>query len=227
MLTESLAVGATDQPLIEKTIGDVFDDTVARWPDRGAIVSRHEGLRYTYRDLQREVNRLASALLELGLVPGDRVGVWSHNNVAWLLTQLATAKTGIILVTINPAYRVTELEYALNKSGCKMLVTMRQFKTSNYLDILLELAPELRDGIGGELHAAKLPHLRHVVWTDGVGQELDERQAWVDQSRAVRFSRLLASGNEDDPRVQELARTRSRMKTSCACQCRSTIASAW
>ncbi|HWW49564.1 MAG TPA: AMP-binding protein [Xanthobacteraceae bacterium] len=207
MLTESLAVGATDQPLIEKTIGDVFDDTVARWPDRGAIVSRHEGLRYTYRDLQREVNRLASALLELGLVPGDRVGVWSHNNVAWLLTQLATAKTGLILVTINPAYRVTELEYALNKSGCKMLVTMRQFKTSNYLDILLELAPELRDGIGGELHAAKLPHLRHVMWTDGVGQELDERQAWVDQSRAVRFSRLLASGNEDDPRVQELART--------------------
>ena len=127
-----------------------------------AVVSRHERERYSYRALQVEVNRLASALLNLGLLPGDRIGIWSHNNIAWLLMQLATAKASIILVNINPAYRVSELEYALNKSGCKAIVTMRRYKSSDYLDMLLQIAPELKDGSGSA--PAGLPSLRHVVW---------------------------------------------------------------
>lgn len=114
---------------------------VERQPGAEALVSVHQKLRYTYCELQTEANRLASALLGLGLVPGDRVGIWSHNNAQWLLMQLATAKLGLILVNINPAYRVAELEYALNKVGCKALVTMARFKTSDYLGMLRELAP--------------------------------------------------------------------------------------
>lgn len=119
MLVQSFTRGSTHLPLIEQTLGDVFDEVVERWPHREAVVSRHEGRRYTYRELQLETNRLASALLNLGLTAGDRVGIWSHNYISWLLMQLATAKTGIILVNVNLAYRAAELEYALSKSGCK------------------------------------------------------------------------------------------------------------
>ena len=136
-LTQSLAQGATDVPLIEQAIGDFFDDMVEKQPEREALVSRHEGQRFTYRELQTASNKLASALLSLGLVPGDRVGIWSHNNVPWVLMQIATAKVGLILVNINPAYRTSELEYALNKVGCKALVTMAQFKTSALQPTLL------------------------------------------------------------------------------------------
>jgi fatty-acyl-CoA synthase len=106
-------------------------------------VSVHQGRRYSYAALAAEVDRLASALLGLGLRPGERIGIWSHNNVEWVLMQLATAKVGLVLVNINPAYRTAELEYALNKVGCKALVSMAQFKTSDYLGMLRELAPEL------------------------------------------------------------------------------------
>ena len=140
-LVESYARGATDVPLIEQTIGAFFADMVARRPDREALVSVHQGRRYTYAQLQTEAHRLASALLGLGLVPGDRVGIWSHNNAEWVLMQLATAQVGLVLVNINPAYRTAEVEYALNKVGCKLLVTMARFKTSDYLGMLRELAP--------------------------------------------------------------------------------------
>ena len=197
----SLAQGSTSPPLIEATIGGVFDAAVERWPDREAVVSRHEAKRYSYRALQVEVNRLASALLSLGLLAGDRVGIWSHNNMAWLLLQLATAKAGIILVNINPAYRLSELEYALNKSGCRVLVTMRRYKTSDYLDMLFQIAPELKMGGGAALAAARLPSLRHVIWIDApeAGEPLDEGP-WLQ-----RFSRLLASGRADDERLARLS----------------------
>ena len=107
MAAESYARGATEPALIEQTIGDFFDAMVARQPDALALVSRHEGQRFSYRELQAESNRLASALLKTGLVPGDRVGIWSHNNVAWVLMQIATAKAGLVLVYINPAYRAS------------------------------------------------------------------------------------------------------------------------
>ncbi|MGO4391921.1 AMP-binding protein [Variovorax sp. M-6] len=199
-LTRSLAQGATDVPLIEQTLGDFFDDMAARQGDHEALVSVHEGKRYGYRELQREVNRLASALLGLGLVPGDRIGIWSHNNAPWVLMQLATAKVGIILVNINPAYRTSELEYALNKVACKALVTMKSFKTSDYVGMLRELAPELAAAAPGALKAARLPHLRTVAWIDAAGEE-------GELPGLLRFSALHDSGRADDPQVDAIAKT--------------------
>jgi len=196
----SMAQGATDVPLIEQTIGDFFDDMAARQGDRDALVSAHERKRLSYLELQRESNRLASALLKLGLVPGDRVGIWSHNNVPWVLMQLATAKAGIILVNINPAYRTSELEYALNKVACKALVTMKSFKTSEYVSMLRELAPELATAKPGELKAARLPNLRTVAWID-TPADTEELPG------LMRFSTLLESGTADDRRVAAIAKT--------------------
>jgi len=200
LLSSSQARGATDVPLIEEPIGAFFDAMVARQPEREALVSVHQQRRYSYRELQREANRLASALLGLGLVPGDRVGIWSHNNAEWVLVQLATAKAGLILVNINPAYRVAEVEYALNKVGCKALVSMPSFKTSDYLAMLRELAPEWEHTRSGSLASGRLPHLQSVVWIDVAGQG-DE------QPGMLRFSSLLARGNPDDPRLSQIATT--------------------
>jgi len=149
-LIESSDRGVLTPALIEQTIGEFFATVVQRWPNQAALVSRHQDLRFTYRELDRESHRLGSALLRVGLVAGDRVGVWAHNCHEWLLMQIATAKAGIILVNINPAYRVTELEYALNKVGCKMLVTMTAYKTSNYIGIVRELAPEVQQSKPGQ-----------------------------------------------------------------------------
>jgi len=198
--TLSMAQGATDIPLIEQTLGDFFDDMAARQGEHEALVSVHEGKRYSYRELQREVDRLASALLGLGLVPGDRVGIWSHNNAPWVLMQLATAKVGIVLVNINPAYRTSELEYALNKVACKALVTMKRFKTSDYVGMLRELAPELADAAPGALQAARLPHLRTVAWIDAAGAD-------GELPGLLRFSALHDSGRADDPQVVAIAKT--------------------
>ena len=101
-----------------------------------------------------------------GLEPGDRIGIWSHNNAEWVLMQLATAQVGLVLVNINPAYRSAEVEYALNKVDCRALVTMRQFKSSDYLAMLQQLAPEWAHGQPGALESATLPHLRSVIWID-------------------------------------------------------------
>jgi fatty-acyl-CoA synthase len=184
------ARGATDTPLLEQTLPAFFDAMVSRQPDRPALISRHQSRRYSYGELQREARRLASALLQLGLAKGDRIGIWSHNNAEWVLMQLATAQVGLVLVNINPAYRTSELEYALNKVGCKALVTMPRFRTSDYLGMLRELGP------------AKLPQLRHTVWIDVPGQGKDE-------VGVLRFSELLARGNPDDPRIDATAATLS------------------
>ena len=195
---QSYSRGQTDKPLIEQTIGDYFDAIVARHPGAEALVSLHQGRRYTYRQLQAEVNRLASALLGAGLATGDRVAIWSHNNAEWVLMQLATARLGLILVNINPAYRVAELEYALNKVGCKALVSMARFKTSDYLAMIRELAPELATAAPGALHCARLPGLRTVVW-------IDEQGAGAEEAGMLRFSALLARGLADDARVRQAA----------------------
>jgi fatty-acyl-CoA synthase len=196
----SYAAGPTDVPLIEQTIGDFFDAMAARQPQHEALVCRHEVRRFTYLELQAEANRLASALLASGLAPGDRVGIWSHNNSAWVLMQLATAKAGLILVNINPAYRTAELDYALNKVDCKLLVTMASFKTSDYLAMLRELAPELNRAKAGELESERLPHLHSVVWIDQAGQG-------AEQPGMLRFSELLAKGDPADPRVREVQKS--------------------
>ena len=155
--------GASDRPLIGKTVGQFFDETCAKWPSRPALVVRHQKVRFTYGELQQAVDKLAAGLLTLGLNPGDRIGIWSPNNSEWVLTQFATAKAGLILVNINPAYRIAELEYALGKVGCKALILAERFKTSDYIGMLRELAPELGQAQPGDLQSKRLPSLRSVI----------------------------------------------------------------
>ncbi len=162
-LDQSYYCGEASDPLRYQTIGDCFDEVANRFPDNTALVSRHQGIDWTYAQYQQQINRLAGGLLELGIKPGDRVGIWATNCYEWCLTQFATAKIGAIMVCINPAYRVYELEYALNKSGCCAIISGVQFKTSNYLTMLQELAPELRHCAPGELQAQKLPSLTTVI----------------------------------------------------------------
>jgi fatty-acyl-CoA synthase len=155
--------GASSIPLIGETIGVHFDRIVERYGERDALIVRHQDVRWTWRELRREVDALAAGLVALGLKPGERIGIWSPNNAEWVLTQFATAKAGLILVNINPAYRLAELEYALNKSSCTALIAAARFKTSDYIGMLRELAPELATAAPGNLRAAKLPDLRLVI----------------------------------------------------------------
>jgi fatty-acyl-CoA synthase len=190
-LKESRAVGAKEPSLIEEPIGDYFRAVATRFADREALVSRHQGVRMSYAELDRESSRLASALLRADLQTGDRAGIWAHNSGEWLLMQLATAKIGVILVNINPAYRITELEYALNKVGCRMLVTMTSFKTSDYAGMVRELAPELAAAANGEMKAQRAPALRRVV---SLGDSLVPGMQ--------PFAELLAMGDPDDAAVE-------------------------
>ena len=199
-LTQSQSSGANTPALIEQTIGAFFDDMAERYPEREALVAVHQKRRYTYRQLQTESRRLASALLGLGLKPGDRIGIWSHNNAEWVLMQLATAMAGLVLVNINPAYRTAEVEYALNKVACRALVTMPRFKTSDYLGMLRELAPEWAHAKAGEpLQSVSLPHLQHVFWIDVAGEGADE-------PGFGRFSALMKTGDPQDARLPQVAR---------------------
>src|SRR6266545_4087207 len=130
--------GVSTQPLRGETVGEAFDRTVARFGDREALVSRHQGLRYTYAELSEAVERVARGLVAMGFEAGDRLGIWSPNCAEWVLVQFATAKAGIVLVNINPAYRTSELEYAMRQSGCKGLIAAREFKASDYVAMVAE-----------------------------------------------------------------------------------------
>jgi fatty-acyl-CoA synthase len=155
--------GATAPPLIDETVGACLQRVARKFPDREALVVRHQGIRWSWSELLEQVDRLAAGLLALGIEPGERVGIWAPNCYEWVLTQFATARMGAILVCINPAYRVFELEYALNKSGCRAVIAAERFKSSRYLDMLTKLAPELEQCEPGQLAAAKLPHLQFVI----------------------------------------------------------------
>src|SRR5690349_16757596 len=144
--------GASTQPLIGLTIGAQFDATCAAYPDTLALISRHQGIRWTYAQLQARVDAFGAGLLALGLEPGDRIGIWAPNCAEWAVTQFATAKAGLILVNINPAYRLSEAEYAINKVGCKALVIAVRHKTSDYLGMVRQLR-----------EAGKLPTVEAVI----------------------------------------------------------------
>src|ERR1700722_18882038 len=131
--------GISATRLLNDTIGGCLDRAASRWPDREAVVVREQNVRMTFATLQQEADRIAAGLIALGLVPGDRVGLWSPNRIEWVLSQYATAKAGLILVNLNPGYRATELEYALNKVECRALITSDRFKTTDYIGILREL----------------------------------------------------------------------------------------
>ena len=184
----SHSIGATEPPLLEYTIGEALDRAAAAWPDSLALVSRHQGIYLTWAELNEQANRIISGLLERGFQKGDRIGIWAPNCAEWVVTQFATAKAGLILVTINPAYRLSEVEYALNKVGCVGLITAVSFKTSDYVGMLRELGP------------AKLPNLRLMVT---LGEAAHEGfVTWADLGiapDAARLATVAATLDRNDP----------------------------
>ena len=162
MERESYVHGNSGAPLIGKTIGELLDEVSATDGSRDALVVSHQNIRWTYAELKSRSDAFASGLLALGLEPGDRVGIWSPNCAEWAIAQFATAKAGLILVNINPAYRLSELEHILRAVGCRALISAARFKTSDYIAMIRELVPELGSA-DGKLHSLCLPELRHVI----------------------------------------------------------------
>jgi fatty-acyl-CoA synthase len=177
--------GASATPLLGETIGVNFDRTVANWGDRPGLIVRQHGIRWSYRDLGERVDALAAGLIALGIAPGERVGIWSPNRAEWVLAQYATAKAGIVLVNINPAYRLSELEFALKAVGCRAIITATSFKTSDYVGMLNTLAPELAGSAPGRLQAARLPELEMVI-------QIGETSV----PGALRFDDVMAMGDD-------------------------------
>lgn len=162
MQRESYVRGNSSPPLIGKTIGALLDDVSATDGSREALVVAHQRIRWTYAELRSRCDAFASGLLALGLEPGDRVGIWSPNCAEWTIAQFATAKAGLILVNINPAYRLSELEHVLRAVGCRALITATRFKSSDYIAMIRELVPELGSG-SQELKSSRFPELRYVI----------------------------------------------------------------
>ena len=163
MALQSYAHGSGDTPLLGVTVGQLLDTAARRWPDNDALIVVDQGVRWNWRELRERARRFAAGLIALGLQPGERVGMLAPNRAEWLVAQFGTACAGLVLVNINPAYRTPELEYALTKVGCRALVSESSFKTSDYIAMLNELAPELAVSEPGDLHSARLPDLRIVI----------------------------------------------------------------
>jgi len=186
-----------DSPLLGATIAEHFAAVVALHGWREAVVSLPQQRRLTYRELAVEVDRVAAGLVAIGFGRGGRVGVWSTNNIEWLLLQLATARIGVVLVNINPAYRVRELAYALERSAVQALVMIPRFRSSDYVAMLLELLPELATSAPHDLLSEKLPSLRRVVLYDPAAPQQTARP----HSGILTWQELLAAGEDIDERA--------------------------
>ena len=192
MPNPSYVSGASAVPLIGETIGVHFDRAVSRWGALDALVVRHQQIRWTYAELKERVDTVAVGLLGLGLNPGDRIGIWSPNNAEWVIAQFATAKAGLILVNINPAYRLTELEHALRKSGCRAVITAARFKNNDYLAMIRALA-----------EPARLPELQTVIHLAGEPQPgmiaFADVPHYGGAAQRARLDELAATLQFDDP----------------------------
>jgi len=158
----SFVQGSGAEPLKYETIGRAFDETARRFSSRDALIVPSQQVRWSYAELKHRADSFAAGLLSVGLAPGDRLGIWAPNCAEWVVTQIACAKIGLILVNINPAYRLSELEFCLKKVGCRALVSAERLKNSDYIAMLRSLAPEL-DHSAGQLNSARLPHLKVVI----------------------------------------------------------------
>src|SRR5271165_361886 len=167
MRTVSHVIGAAEPPLLEHTIGQALDLAVARWPDAEALVSVHQDVRLTWSELRQHADDFAAGLLALGLEVGNRVGIWAPNCAEWAIAQFATARAGLILVNINPAYRVSELQFTLNAVGVRVLICATRFKSSDYIAMVETLAPEIPGSAAGNLQLGGAPDLRSVIRIGG------------------------------------------------------------
>ncbi|MEM6681242.1 MAG: AMP-binding protein [Pseudomonadota bacterium] len=159
----SHVVGPVNAPLLTCTIGELLQRTAKQVPDRPALIVPYQDIEWDYLTLDAKVNEFAAGLLALGLKPGQRVGIWAPNCAEWTIAQFATAKVGLILVNINPAYRISELSYVLNKVECTALILAETFKSSNYISMVRELMPELAVCAPGALASVQVPHLKHLI----------------------------------------------------------------
>ncbi len=180
--------GACETPLIGQTIGAYFDAVVAQNPDALALIVRHQDIRWTWRELQRRVDSFAAGLLAIGLRPGERIGIWAPNCAEWTITQFATAKAGLVLVNINPAYQLSEAEYALNKVGCRALVTAVSHKSSEYLAMIRELQS-----------SGRVPQLEHVITLGREQHAQCLRFEAIADAQHQRLAEISASLQFDDP----------------------------
>uniref|UniRef100_A0A671YHL5 Medium-chain acyl-CoA ligase ACSF2, mitochondrial n=1 Tax=Sparus aurata TaxID=8175 RepID=A0A671YHL5_SPAAU len=167
-LTTSYAHGTSSTTLLHYTVGETLQRAVERWPDREAMAFLEQGVRKTFAEFQQDVDKASAGLLALGLTKGDRLGMWGPNTYEWIVFQFATAKAGIILVSVNPAYQLQEAEYALRKVGCKAIVCHSQFKTQKYCDMLRQICPEIESSSPGGIKSARLPDLRSVIVLDSL-----------------------------------------------------------
>ncbi|XP_042361531.1 medium-chain acyl-CoA ligase ACSF2, mitochondrial-like [Plectropomus leopardus] len=165
-LSSSYVHGTSTFSLLPLTVGQSLDSTVERWPEREAVVFLQDGIRKTFAQFQQDVDKAAAGLLALGLKRGDRLGVWGPNTYEWILFQFASAKAGIILVSLNPAYQVKEVEFTLKKVQCKAVVCPTRFKTQHFCEMLRELCPEIDKTTEGVIKSSRLPDLRMVIVTD-------------------------------------------------------------
>src|SRR6202034_4401986 len=159
----SFVSGTSDRPLLYRTVDGVLKSAAAEVPHRDALVAPFQSLRFTFAALDREVERVARGMLACGLKPGERIGIWAPNCAEWILTLFGAARAGLVLVYINPAYRNTELEFALRLVGCRALVFAPRFKSSDYAAMLSSLIPELGAAAPGRLECAAFPELRLLV----------------------------------------------------------------
>ena len=194
---DSYVHGVSGTPLLGETIGRAFDRIAAQQPDVEALVVCDQAVRWTYAELAQRVDTLAAGLISCGFQPGERIGIWAPNRAEWVVTQFATAKAGLILVNVNPAYRLNELEYTLKKVGCSALILEPAFKTSDYIAMMRELAPELDTCEPGALQCARLPDLRCLI---SLGE--------TPEAGFMRYVDLLGAASQDSrARLDELAST--------------------
>jgi fatty-acyl-CoA synthase len=187
--TQSLSFvsGTSDMPLLYLTVDGVLKAAVANGPDRLALAVPYQSLRFSFAEFDAQVERVARGMIGCGLERGERIGIWAPNCAEWMLTMFAAARAGLVLVNINPAYRKTELEFALRLVGCRALVFAPRFKTSDYGAMLQSLIPELSTAVSGRLECAAFPELRLLVQ---LGAE--------SLSGALSFEQLITAGQDVD-----------------------------
>ena len=191
-LSYTCAVG--HGPILYKTLSQVLEEAAEKWPEEIFIVSMHQGLEKTFRQVNEDSNRLAAALLSIGVKKGDRVGIWSPNCYEWVVTQFGTAKIGAILVNMNPAYRVNEFVYCSNLVGLSTLIAYQKLRTSNYIDLLEAASPGIFDssvtGIG--VTSKTIPTLKNVIFIDNPGDE-------IAPASITRFAKFIDGQSTDEP----------------------------